>query len=78
MIRLKFHHRTRVSNRLAILGALLLGLTAFSGFNDTKLEQDMLPELAGSGTAQAASEAADAAERPRRSSISRLLFGFGR
>ena len=78
MIRLRFHHRTRVSNRLAILGALLLALTAFSGFDGNDIRQDMLPELAGSGTAQAASEASDTAQQPRRSSISRLLFGFGR
>ena len=78
MIRLRFHQRTRVSNRIAILGALLLALTVFSGFDGNDIQQDMLPELAGSGSAQAASEAADTAERPRRSSISRLLFGFGR
>ncbi|MGA0266156.1 MAG: hypothetical protein ACO3KY_09750 [Lysobacterales bacterium] len=76
MIRLKAKRRFRISNRLALVGALTLALTLFTGANEPG-QLDLQPNLSASTESHSHGNTAAAAERSKRFSISRMLFGHG-
>ena len=76
MIRIKPARRFRVSNRLALVGALTLALTLFTGVNDTR-EADMQSARLAAVELSSQDEVAGPDDRRKRFSISRLLFGHG-
>ena len=76
MIRLKAKRRFRISNRLALVGALTLALTLFTGVNETG-QSNLQPNLNASAESHSHDTAAAPAERSKRFSISRMLFGHG-
>ena len=76
MIRLKAKRRFRISNRLALVGALTLALTLFTGVNETG-QSNSQPNLNASAESHSHDNAAAPAERSKRFSISRMLFGHG-
>ena len=78
MIRIKPTRRFRVSNRLALVGALTLSLTLFTGIDG--MQDETTANIADTNvTLQAAQDnnEAEPAERRKRFSVSRLLFGHG-
>jgi hypothetical protein len=78
MIRIKPTRRFKVSNRLAFVGAMALSLTLFTGvdgLNDAGSQGQNQAALAAQ--TQPHDDSSDPAERRKRFSISRLLFGHG-
>lgn len=75
MIRMRPQRRLHVPNRLALIGALVLTITLFSGFNGSGTHES---EFAAGGTAtQDATEQTEQAKHKKRFSVSQLLFGHG-
>jgi hypothetical protein len=79
MIRIRPKRRFHISNRLALVSALALSLTLFSGVDGL---QNGTPEGASQAKAvetqpTEVNDGSDPAERRKQFSISRLLFGHG-
>jgi hypothetical protein len=79
MIRIKPTRRIHVSNRLALAGALTLSLTLFTGMDGMhKAASESVNDTAVTAVQpNNDSKENDPAERSKRFSISRLLFGHG-
>ena len=76
MIRLKATRRFHISNRLALVSALTLALTLYSGTNEPMHSE--FQSAASVNTDVTVAEAiAGPDEQHKRFSISRLLFGHG-
>ena len=77
MIRLRPQRRIHISNRFALLGAVMLALACFPGFQgdgsqpDRLAKRDPAPE-----TQQVNNDPGESASR-KRITISQLLFGHG-
>ncbi len=77
MIRLNPQRRLRISNRLALTGALLLSMTLFTGFEE---DQSALSDMTSQQAAlvqPVLDASADTTTNTKSFSISRMLFGHG-
>lgn len=78
MIRLKPQRRVKISNRLALVGALSLALSTFPGFDSGDPATHGLASQEVAPSSEAVTEqAAERAPGKRGNSLSRLLFGRG-
>ncbi len=77
MIKLTPQRKYHVSNRLAILAALVLAITSYVGFvNGTAFDREYV-EHASVAESQQESQAVDTTVKKRKLNISLLLFGHG-
>ena len=79
MIRINPKRRFHVSNRLALVGALTLALTFFTGMDGMQDDAYSAMNESSIASTEMTSETndSDTADRRKRFSISRLLFGHG-
>ncbi|MFT5098301.1 MAG: orotidine-5'-phosphate decarboxylase [Lysobacterales bacterium] len=77
MIRKTANHRFHVSNHAAILAALILVFTSFTGFTANQDFDQQYMDKPEASVAQSAENAEDKASESRKLNISLLLFGKG-
>ena len=77
MIRTTPQRRFHVSNRAALLAALILVITSYVGFAGNKAFEQKYTEQTVAETATADSQSVSSTSNKRKLSISLLLFGRG-
>ncbi len=77
MITLTQHRKYHVSNRLAVLAALILAITSYIGFVNGATFDPEYVEHANVAASNQGNQAAEPAVKKRKLNISSLLFGHG-